>query len=139
MFFDEVDALASSRGAPGEHEASRRLKAELLVELDRLPDDVLFVAATNLPWDVDPALLRRTDKRISVPAPDAEARSALIRARLDETNSRGADPERTAAATAGYSRSDVLAVCKEAAMEVVRRTSAEGGAETQTVATYSDR
>lgn len=53
IFIDELDALAGRRDNSVEHEASRRLKTELLVQLDGLAqsDDRVFLLATsNLPW-----------------------------------------------------------------------------------------
>lgn len=52
IFLDELDALASCRGNSSEHEASRRLKAELLTQLDGLKgtQGVFLLAATNMPW-----------------------------------------------------------------------------------------
>jgi katanin p60 ATPase-containing subunit A1 len=55
IFLDELDALASHRDASGEHEGSRRLKAELLIQLDGLAhseDRVFLLATSNLPWQV---------------------------------------------------------------------------------------
>ncbi|XP_063224831.1 katanin p60 ATPase-containing subunit A-like 2 isoform X4 [Bacillus rossius redtenbacheri] len=63
VFMDELDSIASRRGLDGEHEASRRLLAELLLLMDRLlsqADERLFLlAATNVPWQLDPAVLRQ--------------------------------------------------------------------------------
>ncbi len=51
----------------GEHEGSRRMKTELLIQMDGLSktnDHVFLLAASNLPWDLDMAMLRRLEKRV---------------------------------------------------------------------------
>lgn len=56
VFLDEIDALIGSRGAEGEHEASRRTKTEFLIQMDGLAQSnaqVFVLAATNLPWHLD--------------------------------------------------------------------------------------
>lgn len=56
VFLDEIDALLGSRGAEGEHEASRRTKTEFLIQMDGLSQSnaqVFVLAATNLPWHLD--------------------------------------------------------------------------------------
>jgi katanin p60 ATPase-containing subunit A1 len=113
------------RDAAGEHEGSRRMKTELLIQMDGLSksDDLVFVlAASNLPWDLDIALLRRLEKRILVPLPNERARLTMIKGHLAEgERALGLDYAELAKRTEGYSGSDIALLCKEAAMRPVRR------------------
>jgi katanin p60 ATPase-containing subunit A1 len=88
IFIDEIDSVMSSRTSSGEHEASRRMKTELLIQLDGLikssEDRVFLLAASNLPWELDMALLRRLEKRILVSLPNQEAREGMLRKNLTE-------------------------------------------------------
>ncbi|XP_031407394.1 katanin p60 ATPase-containing subunit A-like 2 isoform X2 [Punica granatum] len=128
IFLDEIDAIISQRGeARSEHEASRRLKTELLIQMDGLTksDELVFVlAATNLPWELDAAMLRRLEKRILVPLPEPEARRAMFGELLPSVA--GEDElelpyDLLVEKTEGYSGSDIRLVCKEAAMQPLRR------------------
>jgi len=125
IFIDEIDSIMGRRDAAGEHEGSRRMKTELLVQMDGLAksDDLVFVlTASNLPWDLDTALLRRLEKRILVPLPNEDARRQLLSTHLqDGVRSHGVDFDSLAKRTDGYSGSDLVLLCKEAAMRPVRR------------------
>ncbi|KAM8743481.1 katanin p60 ATPase-containing subunit A-like 2 isoform 1-T1 [Acanthopagrus schlegelii] len=133
IFLDELESVMSQRGTSmgGEHEGSRRMKTELLVQMDGLArsEDLVFVlAASNLPWELDHAMLRRLEKRILVSLPSAPARQAMISHWLPPRSSTGGvelrtelDYETLAKGMEGYSGSDIRLVCKEAAMRPVRK------------------
>uniref|UniRef100_A0A8C9VVR6 Katanin p60 ATPase-containing subunit A-like 2 n=1 Tax=Scleropages formosus TaxID=113540 RepID=A0A8C9VVR6_SCLFO len=133
IFLDELESVMSQRGTGpgGEHEGSRRMKTELLVQMDGLvhSDDLVFVlAASNLPWELDYGMLRRLDKRILVGLPSCSARQAMIAHWLPPlSNTEGVelrtelDYGMLAQETEGYSGSDIKLVCKEAAMRPVRK------------------
>ncbi|NXV16008.1 KATL2 protein, partial [Cepphus grylle] len=133
IFLDELESVMSQRGAisGGEHEGSRRMKTELLVQMDGLArsDDLVFVlAASNLPWELDSAMLRRLEKRILVDLPSKEARRVMIQHWLPPVSNSGGVELRTdldysllGQETEGYSGSDIKLVCKEAAMRPVRK------------------
>nr|XP_033790805.1 katanin p60 ATPase-containing subunit A-like 2 isoform X2 [Geotrypetes seraphini] len=133
IFLDELESVMSQRGAGygGDHEGSRRMKTELLVQMDGLArsDDLVFVlAASNLPWELDYAMLRRLEKRILVDLPNSKARQAMIQHWLPPVSNSGGVELRTeleyrllGEETDGYSGSDIKLVCKEAAMRPVRK------------------
>ncbi|GAV79444.1 AAA domain-containing protein [Cephalotus follicularis] len=126
IFIDEIDAIISHRGeGRSEHEASRRLKTELLIQMDGLmrTDELVFVlAATNLPWELDAAMLRRLEKRILVPLPEPEARRAMFEELLPSQPDEEELPyDILVDRTEGYSGSDIRLLCKETAMQPLRR------------------
>ncbi|GMH20791.1 hypothetical protein Nepgr_022633 [Nepenthes gracilis] len=126
IFIDEIDSIISQRGeGRSEHEASRRLKTELLIQMDGLmkTDELVFVlAATNLPWELDAAMLRRLEKRILVPLPGPEARRAMFEELLPSASEVDRLPyDLLVERTEGFSGSDIRLVCKEAAMQPLRR------------------
>ncbi|KDP37977.1 hypothetical protein JCGZ_04620 [Jatropha curcas] len=126
IFIDEIDAIISQRGeGRSEHEASRRLKTELLIQMDGLTrtDELVFVlAATNIPWELDAAMLRRLEKRILVPLPEPEARRAMFEELLPSQPDEDELPyDLLVESTEGYSGSDIRLLCKEAAMQPLRR------------------
>lgn len=82
VFLDEFDALTAERGA-GDSGAERRMLGTVLAELDGLAEKqsdayVLTIAATNVPWLMDPAALSRFERKVYVPLPEAEARAAIF-------------------------------------------------------------
>ncbi|XXQ35649.1 Katanin p60 ATPase-containing subunit A-like 2 [Plasmodiophora brassicae] len=123
IFIDEIDSIMSSRSAQSEHEASRRMKTELLIQMDGLATSsslVFVLAASNVPWDLDVAMLRRLEKRILVPLPNHKARATIISKHL-EGRAGQLDVHDIAKKTEGFSGADVTALCKEAAMRPLRR------------------
>lgn len=144
LFFDEIDSLAGSRGAANEHEASRRVKTELMVQMDGVGegggDDntteegepvgsktVIVIAATNTPWDLDEALRRRLEKRIYIPLPDMEGRRELFRINMKSVElADDVDLDEVAEKSNGYSGADVANVCRDASMMGVRKLMEEG-------------
>eukprot|EP00127_Corallochytrium_limacisporum_P000036 Clim_evm15s2 gene=Clim_evmTU15s2 len=132
IFVDEIESLM------------KFARENWAVDLDgRFGSHVFLLAASNLAWELDAALLRRLKKRIFVSLPTTDAREQMLRHHLSDhkASSQGVqadvsdhvqarrhdlgfvvdvDYARIAALTEGYSGSDLRLVCKEAAMRVVR-------------------
>jgi len=134
IFVDEIDSLLSSRNEGGEHESSRRIKNEFLIQWSDLThaaagkdtgedlQRVLVLAATNLPWAIDEAARRRFVRRQYIPLPEPETRQAQIikllahqKHTLDEK-----DQFKLVEMTDGFSGSDITALAKDAAMGPLR-------------------
>ncbi|CEP64681.1 AAA family ATPase VPS4 LALA0_S13e00540g [Lachancea lanzarotensis] len=125
IFIDEVDALTGQRGE-GESEASRRIKTELLVQMNGVGNDaqgVLVLGATNIPWQLDSAIRRRFEKRIYIPLPDLAGRTRMFELNIGETPcSLSKEDYRTLGQlTEGYSGSDIAVVVKDALMQPIRK------------------
>lgn len=129
LFLDEVDALGQKRSHLA-HSAGRNVVVQLLTELDSMTadnDGVFVLAATNAPWDLDPALRRpgRLDRSLLVLPPDAEARAAVLESQLrGRPVAAGVDVTAVAAATEGFSGADLRLVCDTAARAALARSSA---------------
>ncbi|KAE8037186.1 hypothetical protein FH972_009798 [Carpinus fangiana] len=112
---------------PTEIEASRRIKTELLVQMQGVGHDdekVLVLAATNTPYALDQAIRRRFDKRIYIPLPDLKARQHMFKVHLGDTphNLTESDFEHLAYKTEGFSGSDISVCVKDVLFEPVRKT-----------------
>lgn len=92
IFVDEIDSLLSARSGSGEHEATRRIKTEFLIQWSDLAkaaagreqtdgdaSRVLVLAATNLPWAIDEAARRRFVRRQYIPLPESHVREDQLR------------------------------------------------------------
>ncbi|CAN8072574.1 unnamed protein product [Agarophyton chilense] len=124
IFIDEIDALVSSRN-DNESESSRRIKTEFLVQMDGVgkgTDGVLLLAATNIPWALDEAMLRRMERRIYIPLPDTRARAKMFQLHLGSTphSLQQQDFMELAEQSNGYSGSDIAILCRDALMQPVR-------------------
>ncbi|KAJ3145969.1 hypothetical protein HDU86_000593 [Geranomyces michiganensis] len=125
IFIDEIDSILSER-SESEHEASRRLKTEFLLQFDGLgtnaDDRLLVLAATNRPQELDEAALRRLVKRIYIPLPEPPTRVALIDHLLREQKHglTRQDIAQLLRLTEGYSGSDITALAREASLGPIR-------------------
>ncbi|XP_053292672.1 spastin isoform X2 [Pleuronectes platessa] len=125
IFIDEVDSLLCER-REGEHDASRRLKTEFLIEFDGVQsggdDRVLVMGATNRPQELDEAVLRRFAKRIYVALPDEQTRLTLLKNLLGKHGNPLSKNELSflSKQTAGYSGSDLTSLAKDAALGPIR-------------------
>ena len=138
IFIDEVDSVGTKR-TDGENEASKKVLAELLVQMDGIsesnsednnsennkeikPKFVMVMGATNLPWDLDDALRRRFEKRIYISLPNQIGRKQMF-----DINFKGIKLDKDVKIdelvekTKGYSGHDIASVCREASLMNMRR------------------
>ncbi|PWW80599.1 AAA-domain-containing protein [Tuber magnatum] len=135
IFVDEIDSLLSSRSGSSEHEATRRIKTEFLIQWSDLAkaaagketaggdaSRVLVLAATNLPWAIDEAARRRFVRRQYIPLPEDETRRKHLQNLLGHQKHHlsAEDMEKLIELTHGFSGSDITALAKDAAMGPLR-------------------
>ena len=125
IFIDEVDALCGPRGE-GESEALRRIKTELLVQMNGVGYDSrggLVVGATYMPWQLEAAVRRRCERRIYIALPDAEARTRMFELNIGDVPCECSplDYQALAAMTEGYSGHDIAVVVRDALMQPIRK------------------
>ena len=125
VFIDEIDSLLTSR-CEGEHESSRKMKTEFLVQLDGAStvgqERVLVLGATNRPQELDEAARRRLVKRLYIPLPDQPARLTILSRLLRQERCDLAEEEMRdiSEKTQGYSGADMANLCREAAYGPIR-------------------
>lgn len=125
IFFDEIDALAPKRGSGANNNVTERVVNQVLTEMDGLEEltNVVVIAATNRPDMLDTALLRpgRFDRIILVPIPDLAARKAIFSVHTKKMPlATDVDIDDLSAKTEGYVGADIEAVCREAAIFMLR-------------------
>jgi AAA+ superfamily predicted ATPase len=119
LFLDEIDALGQKRSST-RNTAMRTAVNQLLTELDGVDggnEGVFVLAATNQPWDVDPALRRpgRLDRTLLVLPPDQGARESILRYHLRQRPIEAIDVASIARRTEGWSGADLAHACETAA------------------------
>ena len=125
IFVDEVDSMLGQRSRVGEHEAMRKIKNEFMTHWDGLMtkpgERILVLAATNRPFDLDEAIIRRFERRIMVGLPSVENREKILKTLLaKEKVDEDLDLKELATMTEGYSGSDLKNLCITAAYRPVR-------------------
>ena len=119
LFLDELDAIGMKRSL-SRNSSMRSTVNQLLEELDGVGSNnegVYLLAATNAPWDIDPALRRpgRLDRTLLVLPPDEPARAAILHTHLRERPVEGIDLQALARVTDGLTGADLSHVCDSAA------------------------
>lgn len=125
IFFDEIDAIASTRGQGNDSGVTERVVNQLLTEMDGMEElhDISVIAATNRPDILDPALLRpgRFDRHVEVGLPDQKSREAIFKVHTkDMPLADDVDIEELARKSEGFVGADIEAVCREAVMLTLR-------------------
>lgn len=125
IFIDEIDALCGPRGE-GESEASRRIKTEILVQMDGVGNDskgILVLGATNIPWQLDAAIRRRFQRRVHIGLPDPNGRARMFKLAIGDTDTalQASDYSVLSTKSDGFSGSDISNVVQHALMRPVRK------------------
>ncbi|KAG9396453.1 katanin p60 ATPase-containing subunit A1 [Carpediemonas membranifera] len=134
IFIDEVDALISNNAGGGDSgDASRRAVSEFQTQMEGVltpqgDKPVVLIGATNYPWNIRPAMLRRFDKRVYVPLPTVEDVENILRKKMQRAvddrsiaDIDGIDFKALAARLDGYSGSDVDVICRNVCIKPMDR------------------
>jgi transitional endoplasmic reticulum ATPase len=133
MFFDEIDALGSSR-SDMRTSSSKMLINQFLTELDGVQssnEGLLILGATNAPWHLDTAFRRpgRFDRIIFVPPPDIESRESILKVLMRGKPSKEIDFKTISKITADFSGADLQAVIDQAIEDKLRESFKDGKAQ----------
>ncbi|MCL5412923.1 MAG: CDC48 family AAA ATPase [Candidatus Marsarchaeota archaeon] len=125
VFIDEIDAITHVRGDGADSQVSERVVDTLLTEIDGLQElkNVVVLAATNRPENIDPALLRpgRFDKIIEIPMPNEDARRRILEIHTRNMPlDKDVDVDNLARLTEDYTGAELENVCREAGMNAIR-------------------
>ena len=119
-----MDSMLGQRTRVGEHEAMRKIKNEFMTHWDGLMtkpgEQILVLAATNRPFDLDEAIIRRFERRIMVGLPSTENREKILKTLLSKEKAENVDFRELATMTEGYTGSDLKNLCITAAYRPVR-------------------
>ena len=125
VFIDEIESILSKR-KEGENDAMKRLKTEFLIQFDGVGSSeenrVLIIGATNRPFDLDPAVIRRLPKRVYVGPFNDEEKKGFIKKIITQNKCNITDEQflQIAKMCNNYSNSDLKELCREAAYEPLR-------------------
>ena len=125
VFFDEIDAIAPTRGLGSDSHVTERVISQLLTEMDGLEvlSNVIIIAATNRPDIIDAALLRpgRFDRLLYVPPPEKEARMQILKIHTSKKPlADDVNIDSLANQTEGYTGADIAALASAAVMLALR-------------------
>ena len=125
VFFDEIDAIAPTRGLGSDSHVTERVISQLLTEMDGLEvlSNVIIIAATNRPDIIDAALLRpgRFDRLLYVPPPDKESRMQILKIHTSKKPlADDVNMDTLANQTEGYTGADIAALASAAVMLALR-------------------
>ncbi len=132
VFFDEIEAICASRDGGMEGE-ERRMVSTLLAELDGLKAkgqrrQLFVIAATNLPWQLDPAVLSRFERSFHIPLPGGEARRRILKLCLaDRGHQTEVAEERLVQFSRGYSGREIAQLCQEAIRQMMSAANPDMG------------
>ncbi len=131
VFIDEVDSIATKRGSRDEIGGERRIKTQLLIEMEgikgKAQERIIVLGATNRPWELDPAFRRRFEKRVYVTLPDEAARKKVFEIHTKEIPmDDDVNFDELAKITEGFTGSDIALLCREAIMIPIRELDKSG-------------